>query len=162
VLLPLSSVQLFSLAHVECILLKKKLHRCFCWLLTHSMVKNKSWLSLSLSTNIRLSLWNPKVHHRVHKNPPRDPFLSQVLFPLLRSCQRISPGPRRFETFRNKLHFYGEGLLAPRPTPKLECHPLPALRDCLFNIFAAILRIWRPSLHLQSEDAPCLGVKGPT
>jgi hypothetical protein len=26
---------------------------------------------------------------------------SQVLFPLLRSCHRISPGPKRFETFRN-------------------------------------------------------------
>jgi len=87
---------------------------------------------------------------------------ANLLFQLLMSCQRISPGPRRFETFRNKLHFYGEGLLAPRPTPKLECHPLPALRDCLFNIFAAILRIWRPSLHLQSEDSPCHGDKGPT
>jgi hypothetical protein len=28
-------------------------------------------------------------------------------------------------------------LLAPRPTPKLEDHPLSAVRDCLFNIFAA-------------------------
>jgi hypothetical protein len=41
--------------------------------------------------------------------------------------------------------FYGGGLLAPRPTPKLEDHPLSAVRDCLFNIFAATLRIWRPS-----------------
>jgi hypothetical protein len=38
--------------------------------------------------------------------------------------------------FRNKLIFYGEELLAPRPTPKLEDHPLSAVRDCLFNIFA--------------------------
>jgi hypothetical protein len=29
-------------------------------------------------------------------------------------------------------------LLAPRPTPKLKDHPLSAVRDCLFNIFAAI------------------------
>jgi hypothetical protein len=35
--------------------------------------------------------------------------------------------------------FYGEELLAPRPTPKLEGHPLSAVRDCLFNIFAATL-----------------------
>jgi hypothetical protein len=35
--------------------------------------------------------------------------------------------------------FYGEELLAPRPTPKLEDHP--AVRDCLFNIFAATLLI---------------------
>jgi hypothetical protein len=36
-------------------------------------------------------------------------------------------------------------VLAPRPTPKLEDHPLSAVRDCLFNIFAATLHIWRPS-----------------
>jgi hypothetical protein len=35
--------------------------------------------------------------------------------------------------------FYGEELLAPRPTPKLEDHPLSAVRDCLFKIFAATL-----------------------
>jgi hypothetical protein len=38
--------------------------------------------------------------------------------------------------FRNKLIFYGEELLAPRSTPKLEDHPLSSVRDCLFNIFA--------------------------
>ena len=35
--------------------------------------------------------------------------------------------------------FQGEALLAPRPTPKLEDHPSSAIRDCLFNIFAATL-----------------------
>jgi len=37
--------------------------------------------------------------------------------------------------------FYGEEFLAPRPTPKLEDHPLSAVGDCLFNTFAATLRI---------------------
>jgi hypothetical protein len=37
------------------------------------------------------------------------------------------------------MYFYGEELLAPRPTPKLEDHPLSAVRDCLFYIFAAAL-----------------------
>jgi len=37
--------------------------------------------------------------------------------------------------------FHGEALLAPRPTPKLEDHPLSAVRDCLFNLFAATLSI---------------------
>jgi hypothetical protein len=72
----------------------------------------------------------------------------------------MSSGPIRFETFRNNKHFYGEGLLAPRPTPKLENHPLSAVRDCLFNIFAATLRVWRPSLHPQPDDTPRRGDKG--
>jgi len=37
--------------------------------------------------------------------------------------------------------FYREGLLAPRPIPKLEDHPSSALRDYLFNLFAATLLI---------------------
>ena len=39
------------------------------------------------------------------------------------------------------IRFYGEELLAPRPSPKLEDYPLSAVRDCLFNIFAATLHI---------------------
>jgi len=39
------------------------------------------------------------------------------------------------------LNFYGEELLAPRPTPKLEDHPLSAIHDYLCNIFAATLHI---------------------
>jgi len=37
--------------------------------------------------------------------------------------------------------FYGEELLAPCPTPKLEDHPVSATRDCVFNIFAVALHI---------------------
>jgi hypothetical protein len=59
--------------------------------------------------------------------------------------QGIRPGPRLLSNIRNKLNFYGEELLAPRPTPKLENHPFLAVRDCLFNIFAATLQNWRPS-----------------
>jgi hypothetical protein len=70
---------------------------------------------------------------------------SHVRFLLLGSfIQRIHPGLRPFVTFRNKFIFYSE-LLAQRPTPKLEGHPLSAVRDCLFNIFAATLHIWKPS-----------------
>ena len=43
--------------------------------------------------------------------------------------------------FHNMIRFYYEELLAPRPTPKLEDHPLLAIRDCLFNIFTATLHI---------------------
>jgi hypothetical protein len=54
----------------------------------------------------------------------------------------ISPGSRRVVIFRNDASFYDEELLAPRPTPKLEDHHLWAVRDCLFNIFAATLYMY--------------------
>ena len=47
--------------------------------------------------------------------------------------------------------FYGEELLTPRPTPKLENPPLSAVRNCLFSILAVILNTGGP----QSEEAPC-------
>jgi len=62
------------------------------------------------------------------------------------SFQGIRPNPRTCVTFRKKLFPGGEEeLLASRPTTKLEDHPLSAVRDCLFNIFAATFCIWRPS-----------------
>jgi hypothetical protein len=42
-------------------------------------------------------------------------------------------------------NFYMVGYFSPRPTPKLEVHPLSTVRDSLFNIFSATLHIWRPS-----------------
>jgi hypothetical protein len=62
--------------------------------------------------------------------------------------------------FGNIIIFYGQ-LLAPRPTPKLEDHPLSAVRDCLLNVFAATLNNWRPFLHPLPEDAPCHGGRDP-
>ena len=41
--------------------------------------------------------------------------------------------------------FYSVSLLASRQTPKLEDHSWSAVHDCLFNIFAANLYIWRPT-----------------
>jgi len=43
----------------------------------------------------------------------------------------------------------------------MEDHPLSAVRDCLFNIFAVTLHIWRPFFHPQPEDAPCRGDRDP-
>jgi hypothetical protein len=48
--------------------------------------------------------------------------------------------------------FYGEKWLTPRPTPKVEGHPLLAVHDYLFNAFAATLHIQRLFLHLQPEN----------
>jgi len=41
--------------------------------------------------------------------------------------------------------FYGEELLAPRPTTEVVGHPLLKVRYWLFNIFVATLHMWRPS-----------------
>ena len=46
---------------------------------------------------------------------------------------RIQGSCIRFVTW---LSFYGEELLASRPTPKLEDHLVSAVRECLFNIFS--------------------------
>jgi hypothetical protein len=74
--------------------------------------------------------------------------------------QRIHPGLRLCMTFRNKLVFYGEGLLAQCLTPKLEDHSVSFVHCCLFSIFAATLHCWRPSLRLKPEDVPCYDDKG--
>jgi len=73
----------------------------------------------------------PEFHYRANRSP-------QILRPSV--------------TFRNKLAFYGDELLAPRPTPNVEDYPLSTVRDCLFNIFAATLHIWRP--YPQLQDPP--------
>ena len=62
---------------------------------------------------------------RVGSSLPPDCFVSRGIIP---------------HVFLNIL-FYTEGLLAPRPTPKLEDHPLSAVCDCLFKLFAATLLI---------------------
>jgi hypothetical protein len=51
----------------------------------------------------------------------------------------ISPGSRQVCMFRDYDSFYGQELSAPRPTLKLEDRPLSAVRDYLFNTFAATL-----------------------
>jgi hypothetical protein len=70
------------------------------------------------------------------------------------SYQSNSPGPRlSVWTIRNMIRFYGEEL-APRPTPELQDHPLSAVRDWLFNIFAAILHIGGRYEHNGTRHTP--------
>lgn len=67
--------------------------------------------------------------------------------PVLRvfSPKALSPSTRLCEMFCNMiLFFYGEELLRVSPKPKLQDHPLSAVRHS-FNIFAATFRIWTSS-----------------
>jgi hypothetical protein len=57
-------------------------------------------------------------------------------------------GPRLRLLFGNKFIFYDEGLLAQRPNPKLEDHPLSFASSRLFNIFTATLH----SHRLEAND----------
>jgi len=73
---------------------------------------------------------------RDHNSPPLVPVLSQMnpvhtfppCFPNIHSNIAQSEAPC------NISNFYGEELLAPHPTPKLELHPLLAVCDCLFSM----------------------------
>jgi hypothetical protein len=73
------------------------------------------------------------------------PNLVSIFFRLGRLTKESVKVRGFLRIFVNKLIFYGEELLVTRPTPKLENHPLSAVRYCLFNIFAASLHIRRPS-----------------
>ena len=57
--------------------------------------------------------------------------------------------------------FHGETLLALRPTPNLEDYPSSAVRDCLFNLFAATLHIGgRSSIrNLRTRHAVVIGLQ---
>jgi len=70
-------------------------------------------ISRSARQRIPYVLWKPKVHY----------------------------SPTSCLTFCNMLILYCERLLASRLTPKLEDHPLSAIRYYLFSIFAAAFHI---------------------
>ena len=72
------------------------------------------------SLSLRFSHQNP-----VYASPL--PHIRYIPHPSLH--QSISPGPRQVVKFRNKASFYVEDLSAPRPTTKLEDHPLSTVRD---------------------------------
>jgi hypothetical protein len=98
----------------------------------------------------------------------RIPLLEDLQVPNLKSlflclsCTKESVQVRNYVIcFVTWFFFYVEELLTLRPTPKLEDHRLSAVRDCLFNVFAATLHIRRPFLHPQPENAPCRGNRDP-
>ena len=108
-------------------------------LLTYFLEQSPFWEAkrFSASQEITRKLWNPKVHYHSHKCPPpvptKVPFQARSLL---------------FDCFAPWYRFYAQKLLAHRPNPKLEEHPLSAVHDCLFNIFAA-------TLHIRGRSSIC-------
>jgi hypothetical protein len=91
----------------------------------------------------------------------RVPYLMSIFFILARLSKESVQVPGPLWHFVTRLFFYNE-LLAPRPTPKLEDHPLSAICDCLFNILAATLHICGPTPSsatwwraLRDDKGPC-------
>jgi hypothetical protein len=60
---------------------------------------------------------------------------------LLMVYQRMSPIPTQMGEFHNMAICYGEEPSAPLQTRTPKIHPLSAVRDCLFNVFAVTLHI---------------------
>jgi hypothetical protein len=105
------------------------------YLLTHSMEYSPPWETkrFSASQKIPRILRNTNFHYRIHKCTPPVPILSQL------DLKTVQVRGFLYETFHNKIRFYAVEFLAALPTPKLEVHPLSAIRDWLFNIFASTL-----------------------
>ena len=60
----------------------------------------------------------------------------------------------------NKNCFYSMKLLASRQTPKQEDLSWSAVHDCLFNIFAANLHIWRSTPPFATRHVNVTGTHG--
>jgi len=118
--------------------------------IAYQMHSNQEARSHSTSQEIPHLLWKPKVHYRLHNSPIHTfaPCFCKIYsivihFPLPRSFQKIHPNTRHRVTFRNKICFTVRSCKPLVQPPKLENRPLSVVHDCLLNIFAAILHIWR-------------------
>jgi hypothetical protein len=87
--------------------------------------------------------WSPSIG-LLHQNPActyslpiRTTCPAHLCLLVLRLYRRITRIRGFCDCFVARLSFYGEALLAHRPTPQLEDHPLSAVCDCLFDIIAA-------------------------
>ena len=93
----------------------------------------------SLSSSLNSILHSPVTSSLLGPNILLNTLFSNTLS--LHSSFNVSDSRLSMWIFRNKIHYYGEEFLAPRPNTKLEDHPFSAVHDCLFNIFAVTLHI---------------------
>jgi hypothetical protein len=139
---------------------------------TKSMEQSPSEASSHSASQILRLLWNSKIHYRVHKSPPLIPALNHMnpthtlppYFPKIHSNIILSSTPRSSawsvpsiayifpknpsssEVLCKKFvtsWFIGCRVVRFRPSARGEDHPLSSVRDCLLNVFAASLHVWR-------------------
>jgi len=117
-----------------------------CWLTT-TLIPSDLDLSYTLPVHLLFSVNLPI------ETPDIPCSKSHIHFPLLTSFSKVRPIQRPCLSFRNKLFCGGCYPHAQSPNWRAALYRLS--RYCLFCIFAATLRICRPSPP--SEDAPCRG-----
>jgi hypothetical protein len=128
-------------------------------LFTHSLTHSWSWALLEKLPVVNL-LENFPPFYGTRRSITAFTWALHRSLTWARSIQSLPPHPTSLRSililsthlrlglvnvFVTSLFFYGKAFLAPRPTPKMEDHPLWAFHDCLFNIFVASLNNWRAS-----------------
>jgi hypothetical protein len=93
-------------------------------------IKCNLYFHISLQTVIK----EPTVYKTAYSLYSESHIHIPSLGPFIR---RIRPGPRLCLIFHSKFIVYGEGLLAPRPTPKLENHPC-RLSTTAYSIYSQL------------------------
>jgi hypothetical protein len=127
-----------------------------------------SWKANSYSDDRKIFgiVRDPKVHNRVQKALERAHILCQINPGLVGPSRRTSlsylcKGSVQvrglFKPFIKCYFFYSDALLDSPLIPGLKNHSLPAVRNCLFNIFPGTLRVCRASVPSRNggRAEPC-------